>query len=198
MITNTATDPDLSYNTLTYSLALSAPPGAFINPTNGVFTWTPSEAQGPGTNIVGVMVTDNGSPRLSDTNFFTVVVNEANRPPSFDPLGPAEWLSGLDLGPLGDPLEHGQTTFPPDGWIEILAGGSGFVEHSIDGFHFTYQKVKSDFDVRVQLEYLEPRDTWTSAGLMVRESLDPGSRFYCFGALPGGPHPRWALLGDGR
>lgn len=34
-------------NVLTYSLS-NAPAGATINPTNGVITWTPTEAQGPG------------------------------------------------------------------------------------------------------------------------------------------------------
>src|SRR5204863_7745220 len=47
----------------------------------GVITWTPSEAQGPGTNTFTVRVVDNGSPALSDTNTFTVTVNEVNSAP---------------------------------------------------------------------------------------------------------------------
>src|SRR5437763_16044417 len=52
-----------------------------INSTNGVISWTPTEAQGPSTNLVTVKVTDDGSPNLSDTKSFTVYVNEVNTAP---------------------------------------------------------------------------------------------------------------------
>src|SRR6185503_17185789 len=81
VVTNNATDPDLPANTLTFSLEPGAPAGASINATNGVFTWTPTEAQGPSTNLITVLVTDDGSPPSSDTRSFTVVVNEVNRAP---------------------------------------------------------------------------------------------------------------------
>jgi hypothetical protein len=78
-VVDTATDADLPANTLTYSF-LSAPTGAAISAA-GVITWTPAEAQGPSTNTFTVRVVDNGSPALSDTNTFTVVVNEVNSAP---------------------------------------------------------------------------------------------------------------------
>jgi hypothetical protein len=56
VVTNTATDPDLPANTLTFSLEPGAPAGASINASNGVFTWTPTEAQGPSTNTITVRV----------------------------------------------------------------------------------------------------------------------------------------------
>ena len=80
--TDTATDPDLPANSLSFSLDPGAPPGASVGSTSGVFTWTPTEAQGPGTYPITVRVTDNGSPPLSDTKSFTVIVNEVNSPPS--------------------------------------------------------------------------------------------------------------------
>ncbi|PYI87545.1 MAG: hypothetical protein DME26_05830, partial [Verrucomicrobia bacterium] len=86
ILTASATDPDLPANTLTFSL-LSAPAGAAINPVTGVFSWQPAEAQGPSTNRIRMRVTDNGSPNLSDTNTFTVTVNEVNRPPVLAPIG---------------------------------------------------------------------------------------------------------------
>jgi hypothetical protein len=78
--TNTATDPD--GNQLTYSLAPGAPTNASINSSNGVFTWTPTEAQGPSTsNAITVRVVDNGSPPMSNSVTFFVTVNEVNSPP---------------------------------------------------------------------------------------------------------------------
>jgi hypothetical protein len=75
-----ARDSDLPGQTFTFSLD-SAPAGASINPTTGAFTWTPTEAQGPGRYTVAVRVTDNGSPATSDTKSFDVVVNENTSPP---------------------------------------------------------------------------------------------------------------------
>ena len=45
-----------------------------IDPSSGVFTWTPPANQAPGTNSITVRVTDDGSPRMSDAKTFTVVV----------------------------------------------------------------------------------------------------------------------------
>ena len=78
--TATATDPDLPANTLTFSLGAGAPAGAAIT-AGGNFTWTPTEAQGPGSFPITVIVTDNGTPALNDTEAITVTVNEANNPP---------------------------------------------------------------------------------------------------------------------
>src|SRR5437867_3883230 len=72
--TASATDADIPRQTLTCSLDAGAPAGASINPSNGVFTWTPTEAQGPGTNRVTVRVTDNGSPPLSAAQTVTITV----------------------------------------------------------------------------------------------------------------------------
>ena len=74
-----ATDADVPAQTLTFSL-VSGPDGLTVSPAGRV-SFTPTEAQGPGTNRVVVRVTDSGTPQLSTTNAFTVVVLEVNRPP---------------------------------------------------------------------------------------------------------------------
>src|SRR5206468_3890340 len=80
VVTNTATDVDVPANTLTFSL-LFGPAGVSVNPATGVLTWSPTEAQGPSTNVITVRVSDNGVPSLSDSKSFTVVVTEANSAP---------------------------------------------------------------------------------------------------------------------
>jgi hypothetical protein len=79
VVTNTAMDSNIPANALTYAL-LAAPTGVAID-TNGIITWTPTEAQGPSTNTITTAVTDNGSPPMSTTNNFTVIVNEVNTAP---------------------------------------------------------------------------------------------------------------------
>jgi hypothetical protein len=81
-----ATDPDLPGERLTFSLGADAPDGSSINPTNGLFAWTPAETHGPGSYFVAVLVTDDGSPAQSDAKGFIVVVGEVNRPPELPVL----------------------------------------------------------------------------------------------------------------
>jgi len=80
-ITNVATDLDLPTNILTYALSNDAPVWASIDTNSGVITLRPLEADGPSTNVITVIVTDNGAPALSTSTNFTVVVNEVNLPP---------------------------------------------------------------------------------------------------------------------
>jgi hypothetical protein len=68
-----ATDADLPANTLTFSLDAGAPAGASIT-AGGAFTWTPSEAQGPGVHPVTVRVTDNAA--LDDFETIQITVND--------------------------------------------------------------------------------------------------------------------------
>ncbi|MCP4303298.1 MAG: tandem-95 repeat protein, partial [bacterium] len=75
-----ATDPDLPMQALSFSLS-GEPAGAAIDPNSGVFTWTPTEAQGPGMFTFDVIVTDNGTGTLSDSETITVTVNEVNQNP---------------------------------------------------------------------------------------------------------------------
>jgi len=80
--TATAADSDVPAQQLTFSLDTNTvPPGAAINATNGVFTWTPDEAQGPGVYGVRVRVTDNGVPPMSDSSVVTIHVAEVNQAP---------------------------------------------------------------------------------------------------------------------
>ncbi|MBI2665300.1 putative Ig domain-containing protein [Candidatus Woesearchaeota archaeon] len=84
--TAAATD-DGTENTLTYSLSGSVPAGASIT-SAGVFTWTPTEAQGPGSYTFDVVVSDNTSPALTDSETITVTVTEVNVAPVLAAIGP--------------------------------------------------------------------------------------------------------------
>lgn len=90
--TATATDPDLPANALTYSLEAGTDPvpaGAAINATSGAFSWTPTEAQGPGVYKFKVRVTDDGDnpDNLFDEEEITVTVSEVNKPPVLGSIG---------------------------------------------------------------------------------------------------------------
>jgi hypothetical protein len=95
-----ASDVDQPANGLTFSL-VSAPAGASIDPTSGVFTWTPTEAQGGNPNsqyVFTVKVSDDGSPSLSDTEQITVTVNEVNSAPVLNAIGNQTGVWGNAFG----------------------------------------------------------------------------------------------------
>ncbi len=82
----TATATDVDSTNLTYSL-VGAPTGAAIDPITGVFTWTPTEAQGPGVYSFTVKVCDDASPALCDEQEVTFTVTEVNLPPVLGAIG---------------------------------------------------------------------------------------------------------------
>jgi len=77
-VTNTATDPDIPPNPLTYAL-LAAPPGALIDTNFGIITWAPVLAQAGTNYLFTTVVTDTNqwavnAKSLSATNSFYVTV----------------------------------------------------------------------------------------------------------------------------
>ena len=78
--TATATDADVPAQQLIFTLDPGAPAGAGIT-TNGVFTWTPTEAQGTNQYPITVRVTDNGEPARSTFQVVVIFVAESNQAP---------------------------------------------------------------------------------------------------------------------
>ncbi len=98
LIINSASDADVPAQALTYSL-LSAPAGASIDPSSGIFTWRPTIAQSPSVQSIGIKVADNGTPVLSATQSFSVTVQQPAYPVMTATLAGA---SCLNLNIAGD------------------------------------------------------------------------------------------------
>lgn len=81
LVSVSATDPDAGQK-VTFLLGPGAPPGAALDPTTGLFMWTPPEAAGPGLYPVSVIAVDDGVPALSTVQGFNIFVSEVNRPPA--------------------------------------------------------------------------------------------------------------------
>jgi hypothetical protein len=85
-VANAATDPDVPPQTLTFSL-LAGPGNATLNSSSGAFSFRPLVSQADSTNLFTVSVADNGTPSLSATQSFNVIVNPLPLPtidsPSF-------------------------------------------------------------------------------------------------------------------
>ena len=97
IFTNSATDPDIPAQILTFSLDPGAPSGAAVNATNGIFSWTPDNTFANTTNDITVRVTDSGSPPLNVTQSFTIIVLETNLPPVLAPIASQITYPGLPV-----------------------------------------------------------------------------------------------------
>ncbi len=98
-LTNRAETSD-ALQPLTFSL-LNAPAGAALNSTSGNFTWRPAINQSGTTNLVRIVATDSGSPSLSATQTFNVIVNAPVQPRAEVSVAGSQlslWITG-DFGP---------------------------------------------------------------------------------------------------
>ena len=100
VVSNSATDPDLPYQTLTFSLP-GAPTNAVISTNTGVLTWRPPVALAGTSNLLAVVVMDSGSPNLSATQTFSVLVNPLQRPVMTPLLASGSSLTLLITGASG-------------------------------------------------------------------------------------------------
>ena len=86
-VTNHASDLDVPSQALSFSL-VSPLTNMNIGASSGLFTWIPAQTQSPGTDSVAVVVTDGGTPPLSITNSFSIVVQEVNVAPALPAVTP--------------------------------------------------------------------------------------------------------------
>ena len=87
--TASATDTDSPPQTLTFAL-LSGATNATLNTTSGAFSFRPLVTQANSTNNFTLQVSDNGTPSMSATQSFAVVVNPLPLPQ----LASAGWSNG--------------------------------------------------------------------------------------------------------
>ena len=81
--TATGSDPDLPAQDLVFSLSAIAPTGAVIDPTSGIFTWTPTYEQGNAIYTFNVCISDG---ELEDCLSLKLTVLRGNLPPILDPI----------------------------------------------------------------------------------------------------------------
>ena len=89
-------------------------------------------------------------------------------------------LSAVSLAPaglasvdVGKPAITGRTTVT-NGRYSIAAGGAGIGDPA-DQFHFVYQPVTGDVSITARIASISAAHKFSSAGVMIRESLDPSS-----------------------
>ena len=135
------------------------------------------------TIYVGLAVTSHQSAILARATFASTVVTSSGTPPDDGggdtaPL-PAGWLS-TDIGLVG----AAGTAAGSAGSFTVDAAGADIWD-STDAFRFTYTALTGDGSIVSQVTTIENVHAWTKAGVMLRETLAPGSRHASMFVSPG-------------
>ncbi len=93
VFTASATDADLPPQRLTFRFEGLTPSGATLRSDTGEFSWRPNDAQGGTTNPIVIVATDDGTPPLSATQSFRVLVRDTRSDFALQ-LGTTSVLSG--------------------------------------------------------------------------------------------------------
>lgn len=98
---------------------------------------------------------------------------------------PTGWLN-QDIGAVnvpGEACEDGKGTFT------IKASGADIWDKK-DAFHYTYKTLKGNGEMVLRVKSIQQTHAWAKSGIMMRETLDPGSKnAYTFIAASG----RWTF-----
>jgi hypothetical protein len=88
----------------------------------------------------------------------------------------ARGVKELSLWFMGLPGSVGSFTEGPVGTYTITASGTD-IWGTADEFHFAYKQLTGVGSITTKVLSVENADAWSKAGVMIRETLDPGSKF---------------------
>lgn len=118
-VTNSATDPNMPALPLTFSI-LSAPAGASLDASSGLFMWRPTVAQAATTNTITLKVENNAVPSLSATRSFQVIINAVSQP-ELSSAALSGGLFGWQINGAVGPDYLVQTSTNLSDWFTVLS-----------------------------------------------------------------------------
>jgi hypothetical protein len=108
---------------------------------------------------------------------------------------PAPWVHD-DVGSVG---VTGDATYVTNGAVFNVSGSGTDIWGTADGFHFVYQNIAGDADVVARVTGVSASNPWAKAGVMIRESLAPGSRNVMHAmTAQNGVEFQWRDISDGN
>ena len=127
---------------------------------------------------------------VTGANELQLVVNDSGDGKSYDHADwadayvlcsgvPAPWQY-QDVGAVG---QAGNATYS-DG-IFAVDGGGADIWGTSDGFHYVYQPLEGDGQIVARVVDLENTHAWAKAGVMIRETIDAGSKHAMMVLTPG-------------
>ncbi|MEJ2703456.1 MAG: hypothetical protein P8Z79_13535 [Sedimentisphaerales bacterium] len=95
-----------------------------------------------------------------------------------------EGVTELSLWFHGLPASVGSFTEDPVGTYTITAEGAD-IWNAADEFHYAFKTLSGAGTIDAQVLSVQNTDAWTKAGVMIRETLEPGSNFAAVYITPG-------------
>jgi len=89
---------------------------------------------------------------------------------------------GWESADIGAVAAAGTTAYGGGGWT--VEGSGADIWGTADEFRYVYRVVSGSFSITTRVASIENLDRWVKAGLMIRESLSPGSRHISLFATP--------------
>jgi len=129
-----------------------------------------------GSVLAGLAATSHNTKTLGTVTFDTVNIGGTAPPP---PSCPGGW----SCGDIGSPTLVGGQSLSGSTWT-IQAGGTDIFGMS-DQFHFVWQTLAADGSVSARVVSQTNTSSWAKAGVMLRQSSDPGSPYYAILVTPG-------------
>jgi len=90
---------------------------------------------------------------------------------------------------IGDPCVSGSAVVNNEGF-QITAGGDDIYNNK-DQFHMVYKTLKGDGQIIAKVVDYNNSKPWAKIGVMMRETLEPGSKHASMGILPGNGASLW-------
>jgi len=95
-------------------------------------------------------------------------------------VSPRNWtqqdVSELSLWFRGNPASVGSFVEGPAGTYTMTGAGAD-IWNTADQFHYAYKTLTGAGSIEAKVESVENTNAWAKAGLMIRETLAPGSKF---------------------
>jgi hypothetical protein len=101
---------------------------------------------------------------------------------------PRDWteedVAELSLWFRGSPASAGSFVEGPAGTFTMTGSGAD-IWYAADEFHYAFKTLTGVGSIVAQVQSVDNTDPWAKAGLMIRETLDPGSKFAAVYITPG-------------
>jgi outer membrane protein assembly factor BamB len=122
-----------------------------------------------GTLLAGIAATSHNTTKLSTVVFNTVNISTC----------PLNW----NCADIGSPIPSGGQSESNGIWT-ITAGGND-IWGTFDTFHFVWQQLTGNGVVVARVTSQSNSSSWAKAGVMLRQTADPGSMYYALFVTPG-------------
>jgi hypothetical protein len=154
---------------------------AYTSPDGNTWTAIPGSTQllvMPSPLMAGFAVSSHDQGTGSSVTLDTVDVTATEfAPPGLCPTG---WncsdIGEISPGPGSQDMSNGTWT---------VQGGGGDIWATSDSFHYAWQTMNGDGTLSAQVVSQTPSDPFAKAGVMIRDTSDPGSPYYAVYVTPG-------------